>query len=396
MAAQKYVQSPLIVEPDSLEVPPPLEVVHSTSDNHPRSTSFSTHIHIERLIIHGLDHVAKNKDLVDVVADLTDDDREFFAGHIATGNEKSEWDAHFADPSGEVPSWCKLLLGTEEEFIAASRALANHLYGVMTTRRISRGDLVAIVYTEGDDPVHRIALLKLDLDRRHVRDFDHSGKKTKVDIKVAHNILPEHRKLAKCALICPTGNLDNDETTIEKFAIKLLDNQAGPRTQEVATFFYKAFLRAVLLPNSKRRTREFAKACEDWIGKHSNEVSSDDFQSFWRAARSAMDSSVIDISSFVPDALPNHEELHEEFREKLISAVVSPSVVSENVKFGFHVNKTVARPIVQRVIYEIDGGIQIIGPADLIEQIVHIEQQSFDKKHRIVIETVTLKEVTQR
>lgn len=187
-------------------------------------------IRIERLILHALDNQCGDPDLVDVPAELTDEAKAFFAEHISAASERAEWGAEFTDPDGEVPAQCLRLLGTRGQFVNASKALACRLFETMRARpnNISPGDFVAIVYSSGQDSTRRVALLKLELDRRWARTFSGPTGRRRVRITIAKNLFADTKRLQKCALLTPIG--DPRAKGEASFEITLLDTQAGPRS----------------------------------------------------------------------------------------------------------------------------------------------------------------------
>jgi hypothetical protein len=187
-------------------------------------------VHIERLILHHLDHRVGALRLVEELATLDEQPAAFFAAHIAAARARADWRARFAEPAREVAALCRQLL-LPGEFVGASRALAQRLYVQMRPRQIAPGDFIAIVYTlrppddsqEAADGRPQIALFKLEPDSRLARTSSHAGGRLRVSIHTAGNLLSQAEALQKCALLRLEAEGD--------FAVTLLDTQAGPRSE---------------------------------------------------------------------------------------------------------------------------------------------------------------------
>lgn len=355
----------------------------------------SGEIHIERLIEHEIDHKNRHIELADALVTLGDHER-YFAEHIATGDARAEWAACFDDPRGDVPKLCRELLGTTEQFIEASKALAQRLYDVMRTRRIARGDFVAAVFTKGNEPQRHIAILKLDPDSRRIRNFRKIGDQTLVDISMANNILPDTRSLAKCALITPVDD-PGDGAPGAGLDIRLLDNQAGTKANEVAAFFFRGFLATELVPTARRRTREFVRGCDAWVHDHSADLIPAELVEFWDARRAALTTDTVDVVAFAAEALPTHPELHEELTARLERAITPVLPAQSETISRFHVDQSVAQPLVKEIVLELDAGARLIVPTDHFDELVHIERDyTAQGRYKIVIQSQTLKEVSKR
>lgn len=386
-------QLPLITGADAGDIESLLRSLSRGSSSPPPGTA---EIHIERLIEHEIDHKNRHIELADTPVTLGDHEK-FFAEHLATGDARAEWAACFDNPRGDIPRLCRELLGTTEQFIEASKALAQRLYDVMRTRRIARGDFVAAVFTKGNDPTRHIAILKLDPDSRRIRTFRKIGGQTRVDISIADNILPESRTLAKCALITLPNDPPDAGAPSTEWDIRLLDTQAGTKANEVAAFFFRGFLNTELVPTARRRTREFVRSCDAWLHDRAADLTPADLIGFWDARRAVLATDAVDVGAFVAEALPTHPELHEELATRLERAItLLPRAQTETIG-RFQVDPSVARPLVEEVVLELDAGARLVVPSAHFAELVQIERDfTAQGKYRIVIQSQTLKEVSKR
>jgi hypothetical protein len=344
------------------------------------------HIRVERLILHGLDNRHPAPRLVDEPVLLTDEIVGFFALHLHSAATRADWRGRFSEPSGEVPQLCAALLNGHEDFVGASRLLALRLFEQMRPRTIAPGDLAVIVFTEGEPERRHVALLKLDPDQRLARSFTSREGRTRVSIDVADNLLPDMTHLQKCALLRAS---EADGT----FEVTILDTQAGPKADGVAAFFYHGFLTAELVPSPRRRTREFIRCCDLWLADHRDALTPAELSAFYAARRAALARNLVLSHEFAAEALANRPELRRALVERLGSTFATEGEPVE----GFPVDPMVAAPVVQRVTLELDGGARLSVPADRFNDLVRIAPaRTGENKYRIVIESQTLKEVSDR
>lgn len=345
-------------------------------------------VHIERLILHGIDNRSELLQLVDEPAILTSESEMFFALYIEAAIQRADWRARFADPSGDVPTLCHALLeDAPESFVAASRRLAHRLYEQMRPRTIAPGDFVVIIYTRGDESRRHIAMLKLDPDQRLVRDFSMIGGSRRVTITSAGNLLPDTARLQKCALLTLPAP-DNDV-----FHIMLLDTQAGPRADGVAAFFYRSFLAAELEPSPRRHTREFLRCCDGWLAEYRQALTPSDILRFYAARRTALESDTLDCAAFVLAALPEQSTCVAD----LLARLRARGLVGEGNEAICAIDHSVAAPLLSRVVFELDGGARLIVPVERLDELVHFDPiRTAENKVRIVVESLTLREVSER
>ena len=346
------------------------------------------HVRIQRLILHGIDNRGELLQLVDEPALLTGESETFFALYIEAAIQRADWRARFTDHTSEVPGLCHALLDdAPEPFVAASRSLALRLYEHMRPRTIAPGDFVVIVYTHDDAPRRHIALLKLDPDQRLVRDYNIVAGRRRVTIASAGNLLPDTARLQKCALLTLPAPDDGS------FHIKLLDTQAGPRADGVAAFFYRGFLTTELEPSPRRHTREFLRCCDSWLALHRDTLAPGEILGFYAARRVALSADLLDCAAFTRAALPHHPELAAE----LLAALRARGLAGEDDAAICAIDRGVAAPLLSRVIFELDGGARLIVPVERLDELLRVDpMRTAENKFRIVAESLTLREVSER
>ena len=348
-------------------------------------------VRVERLILHGLDNRAQQLRLVDDPALLSEEAQSFFALHVEAAASRADWRARFREAECEVAQHCQRLLGASDEFVEASQALAKRLYQTMRPLTIAPGDFVVLVYTRGDDPTRHIAMLKLDPDQRLARTFSTVAGRRRVRITAAENLLPDTTRLQKCALLRP-------ETGPHPFEVFLLDTQAGPRAEGIATFFYDGFLTVRLAPSPRRLTRDFLRCTDVWLGQRRDELTPAQITDFYDARRSALREPALDLEAFAAAAVPQDQAqraaLVAHTREALHTSAESPQVDHLDV---FPMDRSMADAVANRVTLELDGGARLTVPAERFADLVRIDpRRTGENKYRIVIESLTLREVHDR
>src|SRR5215469_9572336 len=100
----------------------------------------ASRIHIERLILHSLNNLTGEMQLVDEAAMVSAEVETFFSAHIEAALLRADWQARFSEPAGDVVTLCRELLGTPDQYVEASRQLALRLFTQMRPRTIAPGD----------------------------------------------------------------------------------------------------------------------------------------------------------------------------------------------------------------------------------------------------------------
>lgn len=347
-------------------------------------------VRIERLILHGLDNHSRRLRLVDAAIEMDETSARFFSHYIGWAHERADWRARFGDPDCEVARLCSNLLGSDTEFVTSSRALATRLYERMRSRSIAPGDFVAATYEAGNPGERHVALLKLDPDQRLARKFIRSGRETRVTISPARNLLPDARRLQKCALLLTTGGTSSGE-------MKLLDTQAGPRAEGVATFFYRDFLTATLSPSPRRTLQTIVQAADTWLMEWGDELSPAQLLQFHAALRSSLTAGVISIPGFAHEALPHNEALRSSLISHIMNALARESGNEPAPATAIQVDRVTSAARTGKIVLELDGGARLTVPAQRFADLVHVApERTIENKYRIVIESLTLREVYDR
>ncbi len=340
---------------------------------------------IERLILHSLNNATGKILLVNEIAELDERSDAYFADQIASALRRADWRARFAPDDDEIPQLCRRLLADANDFVVASQFLANKLFEQMSKRaqQITPGDFVVAVFRFVGAPERQIALLKLDPDdQRLIREYRIVGERLTVRISVAQNLLPESKRLQKCALLRPAAD-DTD------FEVTLLDTQAGPRSDGVAAFFYRGFLHATLAPSARRRTRLFLSCTETWLAQRAASFTPAQILAFYRARREALRGEVVSLSAFAEAALAGEGDLQRD----LVAMLSSRLFEGDERADAFEVDRAAADTITRMVTLELDGGLQIRVDAARFDELAHVDgARTAEGKIRVVVESLTLRE----
>jgi hypothetical protein len=347
-------------------------------------TAAADRVVIERLILHSLNNATGKILLVNEIAELDERSDAYFADQIASALRRADWRARFAPDDDEIPQLCHRLLADANDFVVASQFLANMLFEQMRKRaqQISPGDFVVAVFRFAGAPERQIALLKLDPDdQRLIREYRIVGERLTVRISVAQNLLPESKRLQKCALLRPADRTD--------FEVTLLDTQAGPRSDGVAAFFYRGFLHATLAPSARRRTRLFLSCTETWLAQRAATFAPAQILAFYRARREALRGEVVSLSAFAEAALAGEKDLQRD-----LVAMLSSRLFEGDERAGaFEVDRAAADTITRIVTLELDGGLQIRVDVARFDELAHVDgERTAEGKIRVVVESLTLRE----
>ncbi|HEY7020451.1 MAG TPA: nucleoid-associated protein [Ktedonobacterales bacterium] len=340
---------------------------------------------IERLILHSLNNATGKILLVNEIAELDERSDAYFADQIASALRRADWRARFAPDDDEIPQLCRRLLADANDFVVASQFLANKLFEQMSKRaqQITPGDFVVAIFRFAGASEQQIALLKLDPDdQRLIREYRIVGERLTVRISIAQNLLPESKRLQKCALLRPAAG-DTD------FEVTLLDTQAGPRSDGVAAFFYRGFLHATLAPSARRRTRLFLSCTETWLAQRAASFTPAQILAFYRARREALRGEAVSLSAFAEAALASEGDLQRD----LVAMLSSRLFEGDEHADAFEVDRAAADTITRVVTLELDGGLQIRVDAARFDELAHVDgARTAEGKIRVVVESLTLRE----
>ena len=359
----------------------------------PPSSSFSQdELVIDHLILHSLDSERGELKLVDDDAELDDATHAYFAQHIHHADVNAEWYAEFEEPTHQIMTTCASLLRLQSDgFAHLTHDLATRLYEIMCApgrfrERIAPGDMVVVLYHTVNDPVHRLAILKVELDsERRIRDFVGEDGHRKVIFRPASGLLPQVERLQKCAIIW-------FEADDEMPSLRLLDKDAGPVSEGVAAFFYKDFLGASLRMSSKRRTRLFWAETNKWLNTRSSTYTPGDLLHFFQVRRTALRGEWLDIQRFVVEALPIHPDDAQHLLTILTKKLNLPN---DDGTLIFEVNSKVAKPYLENITLLLDGKMKLTVNAERFHDLVRVsESRTGEGKIIITLETQTFQETS--
>jgi hypothetical protein len=158
----------------------------------------------------------------------------------------------------------------------------------------------------------------------------------------------------------------------------------------VTAFFYRGFLSVTLAPSAQRRTWLFLSTSEAWLDAHRTTLAPAELFAFYRARREALRGETLAFAAFAEAALPGQPGLRPHLLVTLVAALF-PSL--EPPAPSFVVDRAVADPVVRFVTLELDGGARLKLPVERLDMLLHVDPRQVDSRPRLVIETLTLKEV---
>ncbi|WIG58096.1 MAG: hypothetical protein OJF49_000841 [Ktedonobacterales bacterium] len=342
-------------------------------------------VQIERIIQHQLDNQTPQLVVSQEIATLSAEAHPLFVSYIAATASRADWCGTFAETDGEVAQACRALLDDDTSFVTASQGLAQRLFARMKPKNIAAGDFAALVYREDGDAQRHVALLKLDPQTRLARRFAPVDGRMRVVYERADNLLPEDRQLQKCALITASA-------TSGGFDVTLLDNQAGPRAEGVAAFFYKGFLGVALAPSPRRLTRGFLDLTDLWLDAHRDRLNPEELFKFYAARRAVLSAPQVVLAPFAALALPTQPALRASLVEQLAGSL---SEGLDGRVDRFDVDAAIAAPLLNYVTLELDGGARLRVRADRLTTLLDPKNiRKTGNTYELVLSSLTLKEVS--
>jgi nucleoid-associated protein YejK len=271
---------------------------------------------INQMIIHKVDH--RNYDapqLSDLESPISEEVASFLRKHIDFNREhKYARSAVFTGPPENQPvlrTMCDELIGDPGQFVAQSQAIARHLFEtVKEDKRVSPGDLTICTFTEGDDDLRWLALLKMDPADGFVGEREIINGQVRIVLHRVPDVLPTG-ELQKCAFILPPKLREQ-----HRYDLRVLDQQAarfGVR-QMVASFFVTDFLQCQIGLNRRDKTLTFLYGSNEWIGHKKAQWSAEDIERFRRRAAVAIQDNMVDVADFA-EAIISKPEEQEEYLE---------------------------------------------------------------------------------
>ncbi len=213
-------------------------------------------IHIQRIIVHVVDHHRHDEPILsEVELPLTADSklRLYFETQVAYILESPAIAARFSvEGDQSAATFCNDIVSNPRQFVACSQKLGKRLFDSMSgDKRISPGSLAICLYNADNySESHFLALVKIDPTEVLMQKImkDARGRRY-VGFDVRGDVLPTAREqLHKAALVRP-------RTDGAEYDLLLLDRQIAGAPRAVADFFAKTFLNTVPAFDARERTK---------------------------------------------------------------------------------------------------------------------------------------------
>ncbi len=270
--------------------------------------SMASRLHIEKMIIHKVDHRSYD---APQLADLDSpvDDAEvlsFLRQHIIRNMmHRHARTASFlpAEEDASLRDMCDRLLEDREQFVPQSQAIARHLFSTMDNR-VSPGDLVLCTFADrAEDAPTWLALLKMDPEDGFVGEREVVDGRVRVVLRRVQNVLPRG-ELQKCAFILPPELRES-----RGFDLRVLDQQIDHHgaSRLVASFFSTRFLQCDVQYAPQDSTRAYYFQTHEWL-KTRDHWPKTDVQRAHREVRSALQRERVDAAAVAQQIVPEPEE----------------------------------------------------------------------------------------
>lgn len=302
---------------------------------------------VRKAIIHVLDKNADAPIFTDYEQEIMEDVHEFLEKHILKALEDEDnRKAKFRAGTTVVKDACQSIFEDEEQFVEASKVIANQLFKAMKqNNQVSSADLVVCLYEAQEH--NYIGILKMDYKKSFIHNVEFLDDKLKISIMPQAIGLPNMgQRLQKCAFI-----KEIDDT--EDFDLILLDKQTfkGEDEGEVAQFFSSQFLNCEIIVDSRDKTKLFRQITEKWTRKNLK----DDIQKAQEVreevAASLKNEIEIDVEKFAIDVLGKDVDLQQNFIQQLSQeGLTHPQ---------FDIDKNWVEKRMKRRILKTDTGIEI-------------------------------------
>lgn len=302
---------------------------------------------VRKAIIHVLDKNADAPIFTDYEQEIIEDIHEFLEKHIVKALEDEEnRKAKFRAGTTVVKDACKLIFENEEQFVEASKLIANQLFKAMKqNNQVSSADLVVCLYEAQEQ--NYIGILKMDYKKSFIHNLEFIDDKLKISIMPQSIGLPNMgQRLQKCAFI----------KEIEEggdFDLILLDKQTygGDDEGEIAQFFSSQFLNCEILVDSRDKTKLFRQSAEKWTRKNLK----DDIQKAQEVreevAAALKNEIEIDVKKFVIDVFGNDVDLQQNFVQQMTQDGLRDQ--------QFDIDKAWVEKRMKRRVIKTDTGIEI-------------------------------------
>jgi hypothetical protein len=310
--------------------------------------------------------------------------------------------ACFRTPSGVVSGAYAAVSANAQGFVAASQTVASHLYEIMGRssykRRIKPGDIMVALFEDaaqetGKGPRY-LAILKIDPSDGIIRNVVQIGGKQQVTFETRNDRVPtaEENKIQKIALI------GKRQTQPEPHDLVLLDNNI--KQVGVAHFFYDEFLESTLKRDAREVTQFLVRDVKKFVSQKADVVT----PMLTPAERlRIVDGTVAYLRRGVPVELGEIAQQGVELpdrpgkdvqalRAALVEHLSSHGRPEERIKpqETVPVSPAAAEEEVASITYILDGGIEIRGKADEVNQRVEFSAPDAARTFTITIRTQTL------
>lgn len=350
----------------------------------------SPDLEITRFIVHVVNHDTEQLDLSDQVTPIGKDSgfpHEFFKDYIrSTLEDENRRIATFSKPgAGSVDKEFRAIVENPNNFIPASRAIAEHLYKVMSESRYKRlihpGDIMLALYRRASeaDGRSRLAIMKIDPSSVITREVIEEKGHRRVIFDESDSIPdPSENRIQKIALISPVQDPDP-----EPHEVVVLDNNL--REKKVAHFFYHSFLESRLILTATQLTRILIDGLNRFLSRKADVVDpplsgGEKLTLHERGADCLARNNQISPADFVDEVveLPDRpQEDVEALRKALLAQYQQPT--QARYKLAPQRKVAIAQPVLvrkqERLTITMDGGVKLTGPTDSVRRVLTTRQK---------------------
>jgi len=325
-------------------------------------------IELDRLVIHGVSNLAAEPDIADKEEVLSEGLRHFFEEHIRNCIKcTSARTAKFHGSGATVSTCAAAIMREPESFVEQCRALGLWFAHQMEVSSQVQTFLAVALFADLDTENRYLAILKLDPIKAYVRRS--GGKESFEQI----SILPDPaRQLARFAIVRPYSDENRYDIVFR--------NQPASKDEDpdTAAMWLEAFLEAYEVVTPRRMTQLVVKETENWIAQNEEHIDEQAAAKLRNAVRTMVQSDEIDVEAIAEHVLANEIQ-----REDYIGRLLDKGLTETS----FVPDRDWAERASRKTTYLCDGGVQVSGPSDVIDDVVQILPKTADRKTRLVIET---------
>jgi 37-kD nucleoid-associated bacterial protein len=362
-------------------------------------------LRITRFIVHVVNHQTGSLDLSDLdtpTGPASQFPEDFFKNYVlyALRNDLRRR-ARFREPAGKVKTAFNRLLAGGQDFIAASKDIASHLYGVMSASRykaqIKPGDIMVALFEEvgkdGAAPVTYMAILKIDPSDAVIREVVNEKGRQRVLFQKRDDRIPdvEENKIQKIAVVSPER-----QTEPEPHDLVILDNNI--KRVGVANFFFDDFLETALSRNPKEVTEALIDGVKLFVSRRPDVVRpalvpTERLSIVDRATALLQRTEPIALDDFtrqVVEAAGRPEAQAREVRTALLQDLQNLPLEKLQPQEVVAVDAEEATRKGKTLTFLLDGGVRISGPAAAVRDLVSVGPPDAAGIYTITIETQIL------